>query len=137
MHALIMAGGAGSRLSLGEKPLTLVRGRPMISWVAGAFRTAGCEPVIAVSPKTAMTANWCRANGLSIVQTDGRGFVEDMICAVQLIGEENPLFVSVADIPGITAGNVTTILGAYRTCGKEALSAWVPAHRVASPSYSS
>ena len=37
MHALIMAGGVGSRLERGEKPLILVRGKPMIAYVIDAF----------------------------------------------------------------------------------------------------
>ena len=41
MHALIMAGGSGSRLNLGEKPLILIGGRPMISYVIDAFLSAG------------------------------------------------------------------------------------------------
>jgi adenosylcobinamide-phosphate guanylyltransferase len=74
MRALIMAGGAGSRLARGEKPLILVCGSPMISYITGAFRSAGCEPVVAISRKTPMTANWCRAHGVAVVRTEGDGY---------------------------------------------------------------
>jgi adenosylcobinamide-phosphate guanylyltransferase len=132
MRALIMAGGAGSRLSQGEKPLTPVCGSPMISRVIDAFRTAGCEPVVAVSPKTPMTANWCRAQGVAVVRTEGVGYVEDMVSAVRNLDEDNPLIISVSDIPCIIPANVTTILSSYHQCCTDALSTWVPAHRVKS-----
>ena len=125
-----MAGGAGSRLGRGEKPLTLVCDRPMISYIIDAFRAAGCEPVIAVSQKTPMTSNWCRAHNTAVVQTGGHGYVEDMIMAVRHLDEERPLFISVADIPCINPGIITTIEKAYHTCRKDALSSWVPAARV-------
>lgn len=41
MFALIMAGGAGSRLGLGEKPVVDVCGRPMIRYVLDAFDAEG------------------------------------------------------------------------------------------------
>ncbi len=132
MRALIMAGGAGSRLGRGEKPLILICGKPMISFVADAFRGAGCVPVVAVSPRTTMTANWCRANGLPTVSTPGAGFVEDMVTAVLGMEEREPVVVSVCDIPGITPGIVEKILDAYHECGKDALSAWIPARWAAS-----
>jgi adenosylcobinamide-phosphate guanylyltransferase len=132
MHALIMAGGAGSRLARGEKPLIPVCGQPMISYITGSFRSAGCEPVVVVSPKTPMTANWCRAHGIAVVRTDGNGYIDDMVSAVRLLEEKGPLIISVSDIPCIIPALITAILRSYQDCGKEALSTWVPAHRVKS-----
>ena len=37
MRALIMAGGAGSRLNLGEKPLILINNQPMIGYIIGCL----------------------------------------------------------------------------------------------------
>jgi adenosylcobinamide-phosphate guanylyltransferase len=132
MRALIMAGGAGSRLSRGEKPLILISGRPMISYVTDAFRSAGCEPVVVSSSKTPMTANWCRAQGIAVVRTEGNGYIEDMTSAVQHLEENQAIIVSVSDIPCITSEIITTILRSYDDCGKDALSTWVPASRVKS-----
>jgi adenosylcobinamide-phosphate guanylyltransferase len=132
MRALIMAGGAGSRLSRGEKPLTLLCGSPMISRVIDAFRSAGCEPIVVVSPNTPMTANWCRAQGVAVVRTGGHGYIEDMMSAVRNLEEDNPLIISVSDIPCITPAIITTIRHSYDRCGKDALSTWVPAYRVKS-----
>jgi len=130
MHALIMAGGAGTRLNLGEKPLVLISGRPMIAYVIGAFELAGCEPVIAVSHKTPMTLNWCRARNIAFCKTAGTGFVDDMIEAVGFLEEENPLFISVSDIPFINAEIIRSIARAYECGGRDALSTWVPADLV-------
>jgi len=132
MLALIMAGGAGSRLARGEKPLSLVCGRPMISYITDAFRSAGCEPVVVVSPKTPMTANWCRAQDILVVRTGGDGYIEDMVSAVRNLDEETPLIISVSDIPCITPAIITTIRQSYHGCAKDALSTWVPAHLVKS-----
>ncbi len=132
MYALIMAGGAGSRLNLGEKPLIQICGRPLVSYVIDAFRGAGCEPVLAVSYKTPMTLNWCRAHGIEFCKTEGAGYIEDMISAVGMLEEEKPLFVSASDLPCITSEIIHTINDAYCNCGKDACSVWVPAKMVAS-----
>jgi len=132
MHALIMAGGSGSRLNLGEKPLILIGGRPMISYVITAFSVAGFEPVVAVSPNTPMTMNWCRANGIAVCKADGCGYVEDMISAVRIIDQRHPLFISVADIPCVTPDIIRTIAQAYYLSGKDGCSTWVPAGLVGS-----
>jgi adenosylcobinamide-phosphate guanylyltransferase len=130
MRALIMAGGAGSRLGRGEKPLTLVCGKPMISYITDAFHTVGCEPIVVVSPMTPMTANWCRAQGIAVVRTGGEGYIEDMTSAVQQLEEKQPVLISVSDIPCINTEIITTILRSYRDCRKNALSTWVPARRI-------
>jgi adenosylcobinamide-phosphate guanylyltransferase len=130
MRALIMAGGSGSRLGLGEKPLTLVCGRPMISYITDAFCSAGCEPVVVASKKTPMTVNWCRAHDIAVVRTGGNGYVEDMIHAVQQLEEKRSLIISVSDIPCITPAIIITVIRSYHNQKKDALSTWVPAHRV-------
>jgi adenosylcobinamide-phosphate guanylyltransferase len=132
MRALIMAGGAGSRLARGEKPLISVCNRPMISYIIDAFRSAGCEPVVAVSANTPMTANWCRAQGIAVAKTGGCGYVEDMTGAVRDLEEETSLIISVSDIPCITPAIITTIIKSYHDTGKDALSTWVPVYLVKS-----
>jgi adenosylcobinamide-phosphate guanylyltransferase len=132
MYALIMAGGSGSRLNRGEKPLISLCGRPMISYVIEAFSAGGYDPVVAASPNTPMTMNWCRAQGIAFCRTDGRGYVEDMIGAVEFLDEQRPLFVCVSDIPCITAKVIRQIADAYHISGKEACSAWVPADHIQS-----
>ena len=132
MHALIMAGGSGSRLNLGEKPLILIGGKPMVSYVIDAFLSAGFEPVVAASPRTPMTVNWCRAHGISVCKADGGGYIEDMISAVRIMDEQLPLFICVSDIPCITPEIIRTVAEAYYSSGRDSCSVWVPAGLVRS-----
>jgi adenosylcobinamide-phosphate guanylyltransferase len=127
MYALIMAGGSGSRLNLGEKPLISICGRPMIAYVLDAFCSSGFDPIVAASPKTPMTLNWCRAHDIVFCKTEGNGYVEDMISAVENLDEQHPLFVSVSDIPCITAEIIQHIADLYFTSEKDACSTWIPA----------
>jgi len=91
MLALIMAGGEGSRLGMGEKPLVNICGRPMVSYVIDAFLAADHEVVVVASHRTPFTKNWCRAQGLTIYDAKGLGYVEDInAAAADLEEEENP-----------------------------------------------
>jgi len=132
MRALIMAGGAGSRLNLGEKPLITLCGRPMIEYITDAFTAAGFEPVVAASMKTPMTMNWCRAQGIAICKAEGKGYVEDMVESVLGLEEQGPLFICVSDIPCITPDIIRFIFASYQSTGKDALSTWIPAKLVKS-----
>lgn len=132
MRALIMAGGKGQRLKLGEKPLVSICNRPMISYVIDAFLSFGCEVIVAASPDTPMTKNWCRVNGIDLYSATGADYIRDMIEAVEAIDEQQPLFISVSDIPCIDAEVLGVIHDAYDQSGKDACSAWVPVSLVKS-----
>jgi len=134
MLALIMAGGTGSRLNLGEKPLVTIAGRPMIAYVIRAFELYGCDIVVVASPQTPMTRNWCRVSGIDLYCAKGTGFVEDMVEAVSALGEQQPVFVSVSDLPCLHAGILKAIQSAYAASKKEACSSWVPLSLVRNPS---
>lgn len=132
MLALIMAGGAGSRLNRGEKPLVLINNRPMLSYITDAFSAAGCHVLVATSKKTPMTRNWCRAQGIDSCLTGGVDYIFDMVEAVQAAGETHPLFVSVSDIPCIDPEIITNVREAHAASGREACSVWVPSDIVRS-----
>ena len=126
MRALIMAGGAGSRLNLGEKPLILINNQPMIRYIIDAFTGVGYTVVVATSPKTPMTRNWCRTNGIDYYDSGGADYITDMIDAVSVLEETHPLFVSVSDIPCIEKDIIDKVYDAYTSSGKDACSTWVP-----------
>jgi adenosylcobinamide-phosphate guanylyltransferase len=132
MRALIMAGGAGSRLNLGEKPLILINNQPMIRYIIDAFAGAGCDVVVATSPKTPMTRNWCRAHRIDLYDAGGSDYITDMVETVRALEEKHPLFVSVADIPCVDADIISTIRLAYNASGKDACSTWIPSKTVTS-----
>jgi adenosylcobinamide-phosphate guanylyltransferase len=104
----------------------------MIAYVIDAFCAGGFDPVVAASPMTPMTMNWCRAHGIAFCKAEGRGYIEDMISAVETLDEQYPLFVCVSDIPCITAKVIRQIADSYHISGKDACSTWVPAELVRS-----
>lgn len=126
MRVLIMAGGAGKRLGLGEKPLVTIGGCPMISLVLSAFENTGYETIIVASPRTPFTINWARAQGFQCIRTTGNGYVRDLQEAVTMIDESGPFFTCVADLPCLSPEHIVKIHEAYESSGKEALSTWVP-----------
>lgn len=126
MRALIMAGGLGSRLNMGEKPLVTICGKPMISYVIEAFTGAGMEVIVVASPRTPMTRNWCRAQGIPCYTASGDGYIADVIEAAVGLEEDQPFFTCVADLPCLDADLVGDIHAAYGASGLPALSTWVP-----------
>lgn len=126
MHALILAGGSGTRLDLGEKPLVTIKGRPMIEYVIDAFRVAGHEVIVVLSKKTPYTHNWCRARGIPSLTASGSGYIEDIVEAAGFLEEMNPFFTCVADLPCLKPAVIQEIEEKYRDSGKEACSVWVP-----------
>jgi adenosylcobinamide-phosphate guanylyltransferase len=126
MLALILAGGEGSRLGLGEKPLVDICGRPMVARVLDAFTSAGLEAMVVASARTPMTLNYLRAQGIPFYRAQGRGYVEDLVEAITALDVSAPFFTSVADIPCIRSEHVKMIQEAYFSQEKPALSSWVP-----------
>ncbi|WFN35053.1 NTP transferase domain-containing protein [Methanogenium sp. S4BF] len=127
MLALIVAGGRGTRLNMGEKPLVRICDRPMIEYVIDAFCAAGIEPVAVLSSAVPQTGNWCRAHGISTFRAEGAGYVEDITECIAMLDITEPVFTSVSDIPGLTPDVVAAVLDTYRTAGTDACSVWVPA----------
>ncbi len=127
MLALIVAGGRGTRLNMGEKPLVRICDRPMIAYIIDAFCAAGIEPVAVLSPSVPQTGNWCRANGITTFRAEGAGYVEDITECIGMLDIAEPVFTSVSDIPCLTPDIITTVLDAYRAAGTDAGSVWVPA----------
>ena len=126
MHALILAGGGGTRLDLGEKSLVTIHGRPMIEYVVDAFRAAGHEVIVVLTKKTPYTRNWCRACGVAHITTAGSGYIEDIGQAAASLELMNPFFTSGADLPCLRPVVVREIEEKYRESGKEACSVWIP-----------
>lgn len=137
MYALILAGGSGTRLDLGEKPLVTVKGRPLIEYVIDAFRVAGHKVVVVLTEKTPYTRNWCRARGISHIVASGSGYIEDICEAVSFLELNDPLFTCVADLPCLRPETIRQIRLKYQESGKEACSVWVPEELVLKAGYCS
>jgi adenosylcobinamide-phosphate guanylyltransferase len=126
MFALIMAGGAGSRLGLGEKPLVDVCGRPMIQYVLDAFDAAGYETLVVLTTQTLYTSKWCHAQGIDSFRASVGDYIGDIIEAVEASGLAGPLVTSSCDLPCITPEIITRIRNEYEASGQESCSVWVP-----------
>ncbi len=126
MLGLILAGGRGTRFGVGEKPLALCNGLPLIERVADALVKAGVEPVVVASPRTPYTQNWCRAHDILCICTAGVGYVEDLSEAVALLGLDEPVLTVAADLPCISAPLIEQVVQAYHDQTCPALSVWVP-----------
>lgn len=133
MHALVMAGGKGSRMgAYVEKPLCLLEGRPLVAYVLAAVcSTPGIDGVaIAVSPHTPQTAAYVERHGIpavSVVHTTGRGYHEDLAEAVRSAGCTGPVLTLAADLPLVTPSVLSTVMAAYKRAGTQALSVLLPA----------
>ena len=106
-----MAGGAGTRLDRGEKPLFAIAGEPMIDGVLGALEASGVETVYAAtSPRTRETTS--RLDGrVRIIETGGEGYVADLTDALDHVGR--PVLTVVADLPLLAAAPVARASDTY------------------------
>ncbi|WP_319578145.1 NTP transferase domain-containing protein [uncultured Methanospirillum sp.] len=114
---------------MGEKGLVRLCDRPLIEYVISILEESGFEPVVVTTPRTPYTANYCRTREVDQICTEGAGYVEDIAEAVEILGEEGPVLIVCADIPGLCKDHLDQILSSYDAGGKPACSVWIPAYR--------
>jgi adenosylcobinamide-phosphate guanylyltransferase len=127
MLALVMAGGRGSRLMMGEKALVRLCDRPLIDYVLTTLENAGFDPLVVTTPRTPYTANYCRMRGVDQICTEGIGYIEDIAEAIELTAEVGPALIICVDTPGLCIEHLDKILSTYFASGKDACSVWIPA----------
>ncbi|WP_340818072.1 NTP transferase domain-containing protein [Methanolobus sp. WCC4] len=133
MKAIVMAGGLGSRLGMGEKPCVEVLGKPLISYVLETLQETESidEIFVAVSPATPDTASYVEkeyAGEIPVIHTGGGNYVGDMVYAVKVAGITEPLMVLMADLPLLNPDLLEKVIGEYKECGKPAMSIFSPIH---------
>ena len=127
MDALVMAGGKGSRLMMGEKPLVKLFGKSLIDYVVGALLDSSADRIfVAVTENVPMTGAWARDRELEVVDTSGKGFVADMMEAVETAGVIQPILIIMADLPLITPDLIDEIMETYEERPEPALSTHTP-----------
>lgn len=127
MDALVMAGGRGSRLKMGEKPLVMLFGRPLIEYVTNALCESSVNRIIvATTDYDPKTRDWAKERELDVVETAGRGFVADMVSAVKSARVIEPILVIMADLPLIRADIIDDIIEVYEQRPEPALSVHTP-----------
>ena len=122
-----MAGGRGSRLKMGEKPMVRLFGRPLVDYVTLALEESCVDRIfLAATENSPLTRHWAVSRGLDVVDTGGFGYVPDMIEAVKLARVEDPILIIMADLPLITADLIDEIIEAYEQRPEPALSTHTP-----------
>jgi len=127
---IIMAGGKGTRFSNElEKPMALFMGKPLIRRVIDATKQAKkiSEIYVAVtscSPKTAEEAKKAR---VTVVETDGNGYHEDVQQAVQKVKLlSSPVLIISSDLPLVSGEFLDEIIVKYEQSSKPALTVMIP-----------
>jgi adenosylcobinamide-phosphate guanylyltransferase len=127
LDAVVMAGGLGKRLQMGEKPMVRLLDRPLISWVVSALRDSSIERVfVAATASVPETMQWAGDSGIEVVETPGAGYVPDMIYAVEEAGIDEPVLIVMADLPLLRGDIVDEIIGVYENVLEPALSVHAP-----------
>ena len=126
--ALVMAGGKGTRMRIGEeKPLVKVCGKPVIEYVIEALQSAKKVDCIfvAVTDCTPKTAKFLSKFPIKVVETPGKDYVSDMGYASKNL--KLGIFLAIAaDLPLVTGQALDAIVERYERCGKPALTVAVP-----------
>ncbi|WP_406669919.1 NTP transferase domain-containing protein [Methanolobus sp. ZRKC4] len=131
MDAIIMAGGFGSRLGMGEKPCVELLGKPLITYVIDTLQRTGSigDIYVAVSPATPRTASFIQEKydgKVMVIPTGGGNYVGDMVYAVKAACITDPLLILMADLPLLTPELLEKVIKEYKTCGKPAMSIFSP-----------
>ena len=122
-----MAGGRGSRLNMGEKPLVTLFGRPLIDYVVLALEDSCVDRIfVATTDNVPCTQKWATQRGLCVVETSGYGYVADMIEAVKKAEVEDPIMIIMADLPLVTPDLIDEIIEVYEGRPEKALSTHTP-----------
>ena len=123
----MMAGGLGTRLQMGEKPMVRLLSRPLIDWVVSALQESSVESVfVAATASVPETIKWAEESGIEVVETPGEGYVLDMAFAVEMAGIDEPVLIVMADLPLLRGDIIDEIIEVYEKVHEPALSVHTP-----------
>ena len=122
-----MAGGRGSRLKMGEKPLVKLFGRPLIDYVVLALEESLVDRIfVSTTENVPSTRKWAAERDLYVLETGSYGYVADMIEAVKKADVRDPIMVIMADLPLVTSELIDQIIEVYQERPEPALSTHTP-----------
>ncbi len=130
-----MAGGKGTRMNSDqEKPLTIIRGKPLIEYVLVALQDSRLVDriFVATSPLTPETRIFVEGisadeSKLSVLPTPGDGYIEDLSYALSRDDFANETILTItSDLPLITGKIIDQVLEEYMKSSKPAMSVMVP-----------
>ena len=123
----MMAGGRGSRLKMGEKPLVKLFGRPLIDYVVMALEESLVDRIfVSTTENVPGTRRWAEERDLYVLETGSYGYVADMIEAVVKSGVKEPIMVIMADLPLVRPEIIDQIIEVYEERPEPALSTHTP-----------
>ncbi|MFZ8907702.1 MAG: NTP transferase domain-containing protein [Nitrosopumilaceae archaeon] len=113
MIAIVMAGGKGSRMKSAEEKLLLEYKKPIILHVAEALSDSDCfsKIVFVTSPNSPNTKKLLLENNYEIIDSTGKGYVEDLNHILQSI--DDSIFVTSADLPLLDQNIIKKITSLY------------------------
>ncbi|MFA5364032.1 MAG: NTP transferase domain-containing protein [Candidatus Bathyarchaeia archaeon] len=131
MHivALIMAGGKGTRFGGDtEKPMAMFLGKPLISRVIQAAKESKniSDVYVAVTSYSPQTAQEAKKAQVNVIETDGKGYHEDLQQAVKKAKLSCPVLIVSSDLPLLTGAFLDEIIDQYKKSGKPALTVMIP-----------
>ena len=105
-----MCGGKGMRMNLPEEKLLLKYKNPVIQHVITALQESGCFSKIlgATSSNAPKTKEFLKSLGISTIQTEGNGYVNDLNQILHNFGEH--VFVISGDMPLLDAQIIKKII---------------------------
>lgn len=105
-----MCGGKGTRMNLSQEKLLLKYKNPIIQHVINALQESGCFSKIigATSYNAPKTGEFLKSLGISIIQTKGNGYVEDLNQILHNFDEH--IFVISGDMPLLDAQIIKKII---------------------------
>jgi adenosylcobinamide-phosphate guanylyltransferase len=125
MFVIVMAGGRGDRLNMGEKSLVSLLNRPLLEWALHSCREALFPFLVATSKYTPYTANYCRIHGYPQFQTQGNGYISDLVEVLATADVTGPVMTITSDLAGLRGYHLQLVENEYQKAGEEACSVWV------------
>ncbi len=110
MIGLVMCGGKGTRMESTQEKLLFKYKKPVIEHVISALEESRCfsKVVCATSHNAPKTAEFVRGRGMSIIETKGNGYVQDLNEALKNF--EDQVFVVSGDLALLDSDMVQKIV---------------------------
>jgi bifunctional UDP-N-acetylglucosamine pyrophosphorylase / glucosamine-1-phosphate N-acetyltransferase len=117
LACIVMAGGKGTRMrSALPKVLHPVCGRPILSWVLDAARTAGARELVVVTPPEDDAIDAVLDGASRVIQPEARGTGDAVTCGMRVLdGFEGNVLVVSGDTPLIRAELLAAVLETHAT----------------------
>lgn len=129
---LVMAGGKGTRMNLNqEKPMIKINNKAMVQYVIDALQNSKYvdKILVAVSPNTPETRKFLEQFPVTVIQTKGKGYIEDIseiFSNQEYVKKDEVIMTIVADLPFVTTEQIDEVFDEYYQRKKPAMCVSVP-----------